>query len=205
MQAWTLKSISENKAVKIFIFILSLTPIVWLIILGLTKGLGANPIQKILHTTGDWTLNFLLITLSITPLHEIAGWARLIRFRRMIGLFSFFYASIHFITYIGIDQTFSWSAILEDVAKHRRIIVGFVSFILLIPIAVTSTNRMVQRLGYKRWKTLHRLAYVSAFGGVIHYILLVKKDIWWPLTYAFFFSLLLGYRLFTYVFGKIRV
>lgn len=206
MQAWTSRYFSEKKVIKTFIFVLSLAPLFWLLIaLGLNRGLGANPVQKILHTTGDWAVNFLLITLSITPIQQITGWMQVVSFRRMLGLFSFFYASIHFLTYVGIDQAFSWNAILQDVIEHKRIIVGFVSFILLILLAATSTGNMVKHFGYKRWKAIHRLAYASAAGGVIHYILLVKKDMRRPLLYAAVLAILLGYRAIAHLFNHKRV
>ena len=191
-----------KKTVKIIVFILSLIPFGHLLTLTVIKELGANPVEKIIHTTGDWALNFLLVTLSITPLSRIFGWTSLTRFRRMIGLFSIFYASLHFMTYIGIDKGFSLKAIFEDIVEHKRIIVGFTSFILLIPLAVTSTNNMVRRLGYNRWKTLHKLVYISAIGGGIHYLLLVKKDMQRPMIYAALLLLLLGHRFVIYFFDS---
>lgn len=191
-----------KKILKIIVFALSLIPFGHLLFLAIIKELGANPVEKIIRTTGDWALNFLLVTLSTTPLSRILGWTSLTRFRRMMGLFSIFYASLHFITYIGIDKGFSLKAIFEDVVEHKRIIVGFTSFILLIPLAITSTNNMVRRLGYKRWKALHRLTYISTIGGVIHYLLLVKKDMQRPIIYAALLLLLLGHRFAIYFFDS---
>lgn len=186
--------IGLERIVKTAIFIISLIPLAWLILQAFTTGLGANPVEKVIHRTGDWALNFLMITLSITPLRHLFGWTWLTRLRRMMGLFSFFYASLHFITYLGIEQALSWKAIVDDVTKHKRIIVGFVSFILLIPLAITSTNRMIKRLGIKRWQSLHRLVYLAAVGGVTHYLWLVKRDMRTPLIYAGVLVVLLGYR-----------
>jgi sulfoxide reductase heme-binding subunit YedZ len=158
-------------------------------------GLGANPIEVITHSTGDWTLRFLLITLSVTPLRRLIEQAWLIRFRRMFGLFAFFYASLHFLTYLWLDKFFDMHDILADVVKRKFITVGFTGFVLLIPLAITSTAGWIRRLGGKRWQTLHRLIYVSAIAGVIHYLWLVKADRTRPLEYCFCLFLLLGYRL----------
>ena len=194
--------IGLERIVKTAIFIISLIPLAWLILQAFTTGLGANPVEKVIHRTGDWALNFLMITLSITPLRHLFGWTRLTRLRRMIGLFSFFYASLHFITYLGIEQALSWKAIVADVTKHKRIIVGFVGFILLIPLAITSTNCMIQRLGVKRWQALHKLVYLIAVGGVTHYLWLVKRDMRTPLIYAGVLIVLLGYRVLAWWFGR---
>ncbi|MBI5286143.1 MAG: sulfoxide reductase heme-binding subunit YedZ [Deltaproteobacteria bacterium] len=181
--------------VKSAAFIALLLPLVWLVCQALTTGLGANPVEKVIHTTGDWALNILLITLSITPLKRIIRWKGLLNLRRMVGLYAFFYATLHLMSYIGLDQSFSWEAIMEDVIKHNRIWVGLTAYILLIPLAVTSTNRMVQRLGIRRWKALHNLIYLTTAGGVIHYLLLVKRDMRRPMVYASILIVLLGYRL----------
>ena len=152
----------------------------------------------ITHSTGDWILRFLLITLSITPLRKLTGQLWLIRYRRMFGLFAFFYGVLHFVTYIWLDKFFAFHEMLADVAKRRFITVGFTGFVLLIPLAITSTTGWIRRLGGRRWNLLHRLIYVSAIAGVIHYLWLVKADIRKPLQYAFVLSLLLGYRLLTW-------
>src|ERR1043165_8257263 len=145
--------------------------------------LGANPIEVITHSTGDWTLIFLLLTLSITPLRRLSGQLWLIRFRRMLGLFAFFYGCLHFTTYIWLDKFFDLHEMLADVAKRKFITVGFSAVILMIPLALTSTQGMIRRLG-KRWTTLHRLIYISAIAGVIHYWWLVKADVRKPAYYA---------------------
>jgi methionine sulfoxide reductase heme-binding subunit len=162
--------------------------------LRLNPDLGANPIEKVTHTTGDWILIFLCITLAITPLRRILNQPWLIKFRRMFGLFAFFYASLHFLTYIWLDQFFAWSSIVKDVYKRPFITAGFTGFVLLIPLALTSTTGWIRRLGGKRWQLLHRLIYISAIAGVVHYYWLVKSDVRIPLLYAAIVTLLLGYR-----------
>ena len=147
--------------------------------------LGANPIEVITHSTGDWILIFLLITLSVTPLRKLTGQLWLIRYRRMFGLFAFFYAVLHFLTYIWLDKFFDVHEMLADISKRRFITIGFTGFVLLIPLALTSTKGWIRRLGGKRWQALHRLIYVSAIAGVIHYWWLVKADITKPAQYAF--------------------
>jgi sulfoxide reductase heme-binding subunit YedZ len=162
-------------------------------------GLGANPIEKITHATGDWTLRFLLITLAVTPLRKLLGVPALIKFRRMFGLFAFFYACLHFTTYIWLDKFFNLHEMLADIAKRKFITVGFAAFLLLIPLAVTSTAGWIRRLGGKRWQALHRLIYVSAIAGVIHYLWLVKKDIRKPLIYGVILAVLLLYRAWVWI------
>src|SRR6476660_5363907 len=157
-------------------------------------GLGANPIEKITHVTGDWTLRFLLITLSITPLRKLLQIPSLIKFRRMLGLFAFFYACLHFLTYIWLDKFFNLHEMLADIAKRKFITIGFTGFLLLIPLAVTSTAGWIRRLGGKRWQALHRLIYVAAIAGVIHYLWLVKADIRRPVQYGILLGILLAYR-----------
>ncbi len=156
--------------------------------------LGANPIEVITHSTGDWILIFLLVTLSVTPVRKLTGQLWLIRYRRMFGLFAFFYAVLHFLTYIWLDKFFDVHAMWADVIKRRFITVGFTGFVLLIPLALTSTTGWIRRLGGKRWQALHRLIYLSAIAGVIHYWWLVKADISKPEQYGFVLTLLLGYR-----------
>ena len=181
--------------IKPLLFLLCLAPLARLVFFAFTDRLGVNPIEFVLRSFGTWTLVMLLITLSITPLRRLTGWNSLIRLRRMLGLFAFFYASLHFLTYAGVDQSFDLSAILADVVEHPYITVGFTSFVLLIPLAVTSTNAMQRRLGGKRWQQLHRLVYVIAAGGVVHYLWLVKKDITQPVLYGLALLVLLGMRL----------
>ena len=179
---------------KNLVFLAALIPLAKLAWLGLHNGLGANPIEKITRTTGYWTLTFLMITLAATPLRSVSGWSWPIRLRRMLGLFAFFYASLHFLTYLVVDQFFDWTAIVKDIAKRPYITVGFPAFLMLIPLAVTSTNKMVQRLGGRRWKNLHKLIYVIGIAGVVHFWWLVKKDITEPVQFAVVLAVLLGFR-----------
>lgn len=181
------------KFLKTAVFLASFTPLLWLGWYAYTGNLGANPIEVITHWTGDSTIIFLLITLTVTPFRKLSGWNDAIKFRRMLGLFAFFYACLHFTTYIWLDQFFDFRDMIKDIAKRPFITVGFASFVLLIPLAVTSTAAMVRRLG-KRWQKLHRTIYVIAAGGVIHYWWLVKKDIRWPLIYGAVLGVLLAYR-----------
>ncbi|MBI5216448.1 MAG: sulfoxide reductase heme-binding subunit YedZ [Ignavibacteriae bacterium] len=184
---------------KPLLFLSSLLPVAILTWQFLNDELSANPIDDITDATGTWTLRFLCITLAVTPLKKISGWNWVGQFRRMLGLFAFFYASLHFTTYIYLDQFFEWESIVVDVAKRPFITVGFASFLLLIPLAVTSFNKMIQWLGGKRWKWLHRLVYLIAIGGVIHYLWLVKADTQRPLTYGVIVLVLLSIRLYFYL------
>jgi len=181
--------------VKGALFVLCLVPLGRLVWLGAHRGLGANPIEYITHSTGWWTLTFLLITLSVTPLRRLTGWNWLLRLRRMLGLFAFFYVCLHFVTYIWLDQFFDWHSMVKDIAKRPFITVGFTAFLLLIPLAATSTNRMVKRLGARRWQRLHRMVYIIATLGVLHFWWLVKKDIREPLLFGALLGLLLLARL----------
>ena len=179
---------------KVVLFIACLGPLArlgWKAYAGL---LGANPIEVITHSTGDWTLIFLCITLAVTPLRMLTRQYWLIRVRRMLGLFAMFYGILHFTTYIWLDKFFDWNEMLKDVAKRPFITMGFTAFVLMIPLAITSTSGWIRRLGGKRWNLLHRLIYFSAIAGVIHYMWLVKKDLTKPLEYAAVLTVLLGYR-----------
>jgi sulfoxide reductase heme-binding subunit YedZ len=167
-------------------------------------GLGANPVEALEHGTGDWTLRFLLITLAITPVRKLLGIPALIKFRRMFGLFAFFYGCLHFSTYLTLDKFFNLHEILADIAKRKYITVGFAAFVLLVPLALTSTAGSIRRLGGKRWRALHRLIYVSAIAGVIHYIWLVKADIRKPLEYGAVLAALLTYRVVLWIRSSIR-
>jgi sulfoxide reductase heme-binding subunit YedZ len=180
---------------KLGVFGACLSPLIVLAWQALTGNLGANPIDEITDQTGIWTLRFLLITLAVTPARRLTGWNRLIQFRRMLGLFAFFYGSLHFVTYIWLDQFFLIEEIIADVMQRPFITVGFASFVLLIPLAVTSTTAMIKRLGGKWWQRLHRLVYAIAIGGVMHYLWLVKADIRQPLIYGGILGVLLAYRL----------
>lgn len=156
--------------------------------------LSANPIEEITHRTGDWTLIMLLLTLSVTPLRRLTKFGWLIRFRRMLGLFALFYATLHFSTYVVFDHFFDWRSILEDIAIRPYVTVGFTSLVLMIPLAVTSTKGWVKRLGGARWNRLHKLVYVSAAGGVLHYLWLVKADVRRPTIFAVILVVLLATR-----------
>ena len=158
------------------------------------QGLGANPIEKITHTTGDWTLWFLLITLAITPARKLLHLPSLIKFRRMIGLFAFFYGCLHFTTYIWLDKFFNLHEMLADIAKRKFITIGLTALVLMVPLAITSTTGWIRRLGGKRWQALHRLIYLSAIAGVIHYLWLVKADIRKPVMDGIILGALLAYR-----------
>lgn len=179
---------------KPLLFLICLIPLARLIYLGFTGGLGANPIEFVTRSTGTWTLTGLMITLAVTPLRRLTGYNALIRYRRMLGVFTFFYASLHFTTYIWLDQFFSLTAIFKDIYKRPFITVGFGAFVLLIPLAVTSTNAMMRRLG-KRWQQLHRLVYLIGALGVLHYVWLVKKDLTQPLIYGAVLLVLLAARI----------
>jgi sulfoxide reductase heme-binding subunit YedZ len=182
-----------QKAAKVLVFIASLAPLVWLVVRTLTGRLGINPVEDLELTTGIWALRFLVITLSVTPVRRITGWNRVIQYRRMFGLFTFFYVCVHFSIYIGIDQFFAFGAILKDVAKRPFITMGFTAFVLMIPLALTSTKGWIRRLG-RRWQVLHRLIYISAVCAAIHYLWKVKVMIGSPVYYAFVIALLIGFR-----------
>jgi sulfoxide reductase heme-binding subunit YedZ len=188
-------SFLANKWTKPPVFLLCLVPLGILAGRAFTGNLGANPVEFLQHSTGDWTLRFLVFTLSITPLRKLPKLPDLIRFRRMLGLFAFFYACLHFLTYLGADQSFDLSAISKDVVKRPFITVGFTAFVLLIPLAITSTAGWIRRLGGRRWQMLHRAIYISAICGVIHYYWLVKSAVLRPLTYAAIVAVLLLWRL----------
>jgi sulfoxide reductase heme-binding subunit YedZ len=188
--------------IKTGVFLLALLPLAKLAIGACTDGLGANPIEKILRVTGYWTLTLLLVTLTTTPLRLMWNWYWPTRIRRMLGLFAFFYGSLHFLTYLILDQFFDWTAIIADIVERPYITVGFPSFVLMMPLALTSTDRMIKRLGGKRWRWLHRLIYPIAIGGVVHYAWLVKKDLTNPLTFAALLAILLGIRLFYRLIGN---
>ncbi len=189
---------------KPVLFVLCSVPLAWLVWDGVTNNLGANPVETVRRYTGDWTLRFLLIALTVTPLRRLTGWHVVVRLRRMLGLFAFFYACLHFVSYIWLDQFFMWDAIIEDILDRPYITVGVASFLLLIPLAVTSTNGMVRRLGGRRWQRLHQLVYVIAVLGVIHFLWLVKSDISEPVIYGAILALLLGFRLFWHLRGRSR-
>jgi len=197
-----LKPILSSKWIKVPVFLACLVPLAQLVWKFFHHELGANPIEFITHATGDWTLIFLILTLCITPAREMARLPQLIRFRRMLGLFAFFYGCLHFTTYIWLDKFFDIAEMLHDINKRRFITVGFTGFVLMIPLAVTSTAGWIGRLGGKRWRMLHRLIYASAVAGVVHYYWLVKSDVRKPVRYALIVALLLGYRLAVWLVQK---
>lgn len=157
--------------------------------------LGANPAEFITRSTGDWTLRFLLLTLAVTPLRKITGWHALARYRRVLGLFAFFYAAVHLSSYLAFDHAFDALAIVRDIVKRPFITVGFATLVLMAPLAATSTNAMVKRLGGRRWTALHRIVYLIAPLGVLHFWWMVKRDVTEPAIYAVVLAVLLGWRL----------
>jgi sulfoxide reductase heme-binding subunit YedZ len=176
------------------VFLACLAPLAWLAWAGFAGRLGANPISEVTKETGTWTLRFVVLALAITPVRKLTGWNLLVRYRRMLGLFAFFYGSLHFLTYVWLDQFFDAASITKDVIKRPFITVGFTAFLLMLPLALTSTTGWIRRLGGKRWQMLHRLIYVTAALGVVHYWWLVKADIARPLTYGAIVATLLAAR-----------
>jgi len=193
---------------KLAIFPACLVPLAWLGWNAAHSNLGANPIEAITHLTGDWTLRFLLVTLAITPLRKLTRLLWLIQFRRMFGLFAYFYACLHFLTYIWLDQGFDVHSVVKDVYKRPFITMGFIAFVLLGPLAITSTRKMIQRMGGRRWQWLHRLIYLSAAVAIVHFTWAMKKDIHRPIEYGIVLAVLLGYRILVWappkLFGKSR-
>ena len=184
-----------RKLAKPLVFALCVVPLAVLIFMVLTGRTSANPAEDILLTTGIWTLRFLLLTLAITPIRRVTGWNVLIKYRRMFGLFAFFYACTHLVSYIAFDRYFALDEVAADIAKRPFITAGMVAFALMVPLAVTSTKGWIRRLG-KRWQTLHRLIYVSGIAGCLHFIWKVKVVIGEPIYYAAVLAALLGFRLF---------
>lgn len=206
-------SVLTSKWTKVVVFLLCLSPAILLALQLLSALLGwqafqgdvtANPIEYFTHATGDWTLRFIVITLAVTPLRKILHLPQLIRFRRMLGLFAFFYVCLHFTIWFAIDHFFNWHEMWGDVLKRRFITVGFLGFLLLIPLAVTSTAGWIRRLGGKQWQRLHRLIYATAVLGVIHYYWLVKSDERRPLTYGALVAVLLAWRLGDWIYKRSR-
>ena len=182
---------------KAVVFVNALVPLALLFWDLYYKRVGPNPLQFATTTTGMLTLIFLSLTVAITPLRKIFGVNSLVKLRRMLGLFAFFYGALHLLTYIWFDRLFNFISVGEDVVKRPFILAGMIAFVLMVPLAITSTNKMVKRLGGKRWAKLHRLVYLSAIAGVIHFWMLVKSDTRLPLTFGFIVLFLLGYRLLT--------
>jgi sulfoxide reductase heme-binding subunit YedZ len=186
---------ARRRLVALLIFAASLVPLLLVVADALRGRLGANPIEAILNRFGYWTLVFVLLALVPTPLQRLSGWTWIAPHRRMIGLFAFFYACLHVATYVGVDQFFDWRAIVADVAKRKFITIGMLAFALLVPLALTSTDGSVRRLGYARWKRLHRLVYAAALCGVVHFTWRVKADLREPLLFAAALAVLLAVRL----------
>ncbi len=190
----------RRRWIKAVVFLLCLTPISWVLWRAFYgEGLTANPVEFITHFTGDWTIRFIVITLAVSPLRKLLALPDLIRFRRMLGLFAFFYGTLHLMTWVGLDKFFDVHEMLADVAKRRFITVGMTAYALMIPLALTSTKWSIRKLGGKRWQALHRLIYFSAAAGVIHYIWLVKADLKKPLEYAAILTVLMLYRLIVWI------
>lgn len=187
------------RVLKPVVFVACLVPFALLVRGAFAGTLGANPLSTITLETGTWTLRFLMITLAITPLRRLLSQAWLIKFRRMCGLFAFFYGSLHFLTYIWFDQFFAFFAILKDVQKRPFITAGFTGFVLMVPLALTSTAGMIRRMGGRNWQRLHRVIYVSAIAGVVHYWWLVKADVLRPQVYAAILTVLLGFRVYRFL------
>jgi len=184
--------------IKKLLFVVCLIPAIWLTFALFTDQLGANPVEAVTRQTGLWALRFLWLTLLITPLRWMTGWNDLIKFRRLLGLYVFFYAVLHMLLYLGLDQSFAVGEIINDIIKRPFITIGFFSFIALIPLAITSNNAMVKRLGGRRWKKLHRLTYVIAIASSIHFYMLVKLDKTEPLIYIALLVILLAPRVYGY-------
>ena len=188
-------SARQRSTVKVIVFLLCLIPLarlgwgIW------NDTLGANPIEFVIRALGDWALRFVLITLAVTPLRKLTGWTWLMTLRRMLGLYAFFYATLHLSTYIWVDQFFDWIAIAKDIIKRPFITVGMLTYTLLVPLAITSNNAMIRRMGGKRWQFLHRAIYIIGALGVLHFWWMVKLDITQPAIYAAVLSVLLGLRL----------
>ena len=185
----------DTRFAKLVLFVNALVPLALLLWDVYRKRVGANPLEFVTRTTGMMALVFLLISLAVTPLRRTTGLNWLIRFRRMLGLFAFFYGFLHLMTYVAFDRFFHLTTIPADVLKRPFIAVGMSAFLLMLPLAITSTDKMVKRLGGKRWALLHRVVYVSGVLGVLHYYMLVKSDVRLPVTFAFILAALLGFRI----------
>jgi len=189
---------------KCIVFLLCLGPFSVLLWKGFHEDLGANPVDVLTRSTGKWTLTFLLITLAVTPVRKLANSPWLIRFRRMVGLFAFFYGTLHLTTYLWFDKSFNFPEMLRDIAKRRFITAGMTAYALMLPLALTSTTGWIRRLGGKRWQGLHRLIYFSAAAGVVHFIWLIKADLRRPLTYGAILASLLAFRAASWLISRVR-
>jgi len=194
---------TNDKFAKLVVFINSLVPLALLGWDAYNRQLGANPLEFVTHTTGTLTLVFLLISLAITPLRKTLALPWMIKLRRMTGLFAFFYGSLHLITYLWFDKFFNLAEVARDSVKRPFITLGMASFFLMLPLALTSTNKMVKRLGGRRWNRLHRLVYVAAAAGVVHYWMLVKADTRIPVAFGAVLAALLLYRIITALFPRL--
>jgi len=188
---------NDTRFAKLVLFVNGLVPLALLLWDVWRKQVGANPLEFVTRTTGMLTLVFLFLTLAVSPLRRILGLNWLIKFRRMLGLFAFFYGSLHLLTYVAFDRFFRLTTIPGDIATRRFIAVGMAAFFLMLPLAITSTDAMIKRLGGKRWARLHQVVYAAGILGVLHYYMLVKSDVRLPLTFAFLLAVLLGFRAFT--------
>lgn len=191
MPAWIFKRISKLKAI---VFVACLIPITLLVWAAASQQLSANPLEDIRDTTGIWTLRLLIATLCITPIRRLTGWHGLIRLRRMLGLFAFFYGVLHYVSYVWLDKFFNITSMAEDLMKRPFIMAGYASFAMLVPLAVTSTKKWIVRLGGRRWQLLHRLIYLSTAAGIAHYFWRVKLDVQAPIIYGLVLTLLLAAR-----------
>lgn len=199
-QTYPHAAVSKSKPIdqwlKPTVFVACLFPLAWLIGRALIGELGANPIEAVTRYLGDWALRFLLIGLAVTPVRILTGWNAIGRLRRMLGLFAFFYVTLHFMSYVGLDQFFYWAGIWQDIVKRVFITLGMASVLLLLPLAVTSTDTMTKRLGGKRWRQLHRLVYPAAVLAVIHFFMMIKADYTEPVIYAVILTTLFAVRLY---------
>jgi len=186
----------DTRFAKLVLLVNGLVPLTLLLWDLYRKQVGANPLEFVTRTTGMLTLVFLLLSLAVTPVRRVTGVNLLTRFRRMLGLFAFFYGSLHLLTYVAFDRFFHLTTIPGDILKRPFIAIGMTAFFLMLPLAITSTDKMVKRLGGKRWMRLHRIVYLSGILGVLHYYMLVKSDVRLPLTFAFLLAVLLGFRVF---------
>lgn len=194
-----MKRILTSRWAKPVVFTAALAPVLLLVWQFFHDGLGANPLQFITYATGDWTLRFLVFTLAVTPLRKLLNMPDLIRFRRMLGLYAFFYGCLHLMTYLWFDKFFDWPEIVKDIAKRPYITIGTLGLVLMVPLAITSTAGWIRRMGGKRWQMLHRLTYVSIVAGVIHYYWLVKLDVTRPVFYGTLAAILLLYRVAVWI------
>jgi sulfoxide reductase heme-binding subunit YedZ len=185
-----------RRALKPTVFVLCLLPLAWLFYRTLTNDLGANPIEAIIRYLGDWALRFVLIALAVTPVRMLTGWLPVARLRRMLGLYAFFYVVLHILGYVVLDHMFDWLTIWKDIVKRVYITVGMAALLMLIPLAITSTDGMIRRLGGRAWTRLHMLVYPAAILGVIHYFLMIKAGYQEPLIYAVILAALFGVRLY---------